>query len=194
MKVVARVPVLASMTALIATASFFVGNAYQAQMPGFATSLGHARADFLYSLLLAADAGGGLVGAIVMESRAGRAQVRTAFLFAMAWSLLLMGFAASHTYWVSVSLLFCAGFAELVFNAMAQTLVQLYAPADMRGRVIGVFTMAALGMRAFSGLSVELLGESIGIHGSLGFSAGCVFVGLCALWIHRRAREQEAPA
>ncbi len=194
MKVVAKVPVLLSMTAMIATVSCFVGNAYQAQMPGFATSLGHARADFLYSLLLAADAGGGLIGALVMESRMGRAAVRTAFLFAMTWSLLLVGFALSHTYWLSVSLLFCAGFTELVFNAMAQTLVQLYAPAEMRGRVIGVFTMASLGMRAFSGLSVGLLGESIGIHGSLGVSAGCVFVGLCALWMYRRALEQKVPA
>ncbi len=188
-KVVGREPVLLSMTGLIAIASSFVGNAYQAQMPGFATSLGHGRADFLYSLLLAADAAGGLIGAIVMESRAGRARVRTAFQFALAWSLLLMGFAMSHTYWLSVSLLFCAGFAELVFNAMSQTLVQLYAPPDMRGRVIGVFTMAGLGMRAFSGLSVGLLGESMGIHWSLGLSAACVFVGIAALWLYRRAHE-----
>lgn len=192
-KVVARVPVLLSMTVMIAIVSFFVGNAYQAQMPGFATSLGHARADFLYSVLLAADAGGGLIAAIVMERRMGRAAVRTAFLFAILWSLLLMGFALSHTYWLSVSLLFCAGFTELVFNAMSQTLVQLHAPPEMRGRVIGVFTMAALGFRAFSGLSVGLLGERIGIHGSLGFSAGCVFVGLCALWLFRRVHEQKAP-
>ena len=34
---------------------------------------------------------------------------------------------------------------------MAQTLVQLHAPAEMRGRVIGVFTMSAMGLRAFSG-------------------------------------------
>ena len=62
MKVMAKNPVLASMTALIGAASFFFGNAYQAQMPGFALDLGHARADFSYSALLAADAAGGLAG------------------------------------------------------------------------------------------------------------------------------------
>jgi hypothetical protein len=46
---------------------------------------------------------------------------------------------------------FAAGFLELSFYAMAQTLVQLHAPAEMRGRVIGVFTMSAMGLRAFSG-------------------------------------------
>jgi hypothetical protein len=37
---------------------------------------------------------------------------------------------------------------------MAQALVQLSAPAPIRGRVIGVFSMAASGMRTFSGFTV----------------------------------------
>jgi hypothetical protein len=49
-------------------------------------------------------------------------------------------------------LLFIAGFVELSFDSMAQALVQLIAPAPIRGRVIGVFSMAASGMRTFSGL------------------------------------------
>ena len=35
---------------LVGASAFFVGNAYQAQMPGFALDLGHGRADFAYSL------------------------------------------------------------------------------------------------------------------------------------------------
>ena len=58
----ADIRVLLSMTVLVGAASFFVGNAYQAQMPGFARDLGHGRADLSYSLLLAADAAGGLMG------------------------------------------------------------------------------------------------------------------------------------
>ncbi len=54
---------------------------------------------------------------------------------------------------------------------MAQTLVQVNAPVDMRGRVIGLFNMASLGLRAFSGVSVGLLGSFIGVHWSLGLSA-----------------------
>ena len=57
------------MTVLIGAASFFVGNAYQAQMPEFARDLGHGRADFSYSMLLAADAAGGLVGGLLLETR-----------------------------------------------------------------------------------------------------------------------------
>jgi Transmembrane secretion effector len=54
---------------------------------------------------------------------------------------------------------------------MAQTLVQLHAPADIRGRVIGLYSMSSLGLRAFSGVTVGVLGSLIGIHWSLALSA-----------------------
>ena len=52
MRVVVRNPLLSSMTVLVGAAAFFVGNAYQALMPGFAVDLGHGRADFSYMALL----------------------------------------------------------------------------------------------------------------------------------------------
>jgi hypothetical protein len=68
-------------------------------------------------------------------------------------------------------LLFVAGFLELSFGSMTQTLVQMNAPANIRGRVIGLFNMSALGLRAFSGITVGLLGSLVGVHWSLGLSA-----------------------
>jgi MFS family permease len=52
----------------------------------------------------------------------------------------------------------------------------LHAPPEMRGRMIGVFSMAASGMRMFSGFSVGLLGHFLGIHWSLAISAGLITV------------------
>jgi hypothetical protein len=72
---------------------------------------------------------------------------------------------------LALVLLFAAGFFELSFYAMAQTLVQLDAPTPIRGAVIGLFNMCSLGFRAFSGVSVGLLGAAIGIHWSLALSA-----------------------
>jgi hypothetical protein len=77
---------------------------------------------------------------------------------------------------VSISLLFVAGFVELSFNSMAQSLVQLNAPGEIRGRVLGVFSMFAMGLRTFSGLSVGLLGSLVGIHNSLSYSAAALFL------------------
>jgi len=41
----------------------------------------------------------------------------------------------------------------------------------VRGRVIGLFAMSALGLRAFSGVTVGLGGSLVGIHLSLALSA-----------------------
>jgi MFS family permease len=189
MQVVARNPVLLSMTLLVGAASFFVGNAYQAQMPGFASDLGHERADFAYSMLLAADAAGGLIGGVILETRGWLVpRPRTAFVLALIWCVALIGFARADGYVLAVSLLFVAGFVELSFNSMAQALVQLHAPGEIRGRVIGVFSMSASGLRMFSGLSVGLLGARVGIHNSLAMSAGALFVLYAILFVARYLR------
>jgi MFS family permease len=175
MAVVLRNPVLLSMTVLVGAASFFVGNAYQAQMPEFARDLGHGRPNFTYGLLLGADAAGGLLGGVILETRGWlRPEPRTAFVLAIIWAAALCGFARAHDYALALALLFVAGFVELAFNSMAQALVQINAPNEIRGRVIGVFSMSANGLRTFSGLSVGLLGARIGIHNSLAYSAAAL--------------------
>jgi MFS family permease len=181
-------PVLAAMTWLAGLTSFMIGNAYHAQMPGYAGDLGHGDPGVSYSTLLAADAAGALLAGIALESW-GRLKgtPRTAILLAMLWSVSLLTFAAVRIYPLALVLLFCAGFFELSFNTMAQTLVQLNAPADIRGRVVGLFNMAGLGMRAFSGITVGLFGAAIGIHWSLGLSAAVLFA-LLVLLQHRAAR------
>jgi MFS family permease len=163
---------IVSMTLLAGCASLFVGNAYQAQMPEFAHDLGHGAADIAYSMLLAADAAGALIAGFVLESRGLlQARPKTAFILAMLWCCAIGGFAAASSYPLAFGLLFIAGFLQLAFNAMAQTLVQLNAPAHIRGRVIGLYNMASLGLRAFAGVTVGLMGSLIGIHWSLALSA-----------------------
>lgn len=182
---------LISMIVLAGAASLFVGNAYQAQMPGFADALGQQDADFYYSMLLGADAAGALTAGLVLESRGLlQPKARTAFVLAIIWCCALAGFALSPFYVLALALLFVAGFAELSFNSMAQTLVQLNAPAEIRGRVIGLFSMSALGLRTFSGVSVGLLGGVVGIHAALAVSASAFAVlGLTMLMLgSRRSR------
>ncbi|WP_257180655.1 MULTISPECIES: MFS transporter [unclassified Bradyrhizobium] len=175
-------PVLTAMTWLAGLTSFMIGNAYHAQMPGFAGDLGHGDPGVSYSVLLAADAAGAVLAAIALESW-GRLKgtPRTAIMLAMLWSLALLGFALVPVYPVAIALLFCAGFFELSFNTMAQALVQLNAPHDIRGRVVGLYNMAGLGMRAFSGITVGLFGAAIGIHWSLGLSATLLLAMLVVL-------------
>ena len=96
---------------------------------------------------------------------------RKAVFLAMLWCTALAAFALTTWYPLALVLLFAAGFLELSFNAMTQTLVQINAPPAIRGRVIGLFNMSALGLRTFSGVTVGIVGSLIGIHWSLAASA-----------------------
>jgi hypothetical protein len=58
------------------------------------------------------------------------------------------------------------------FSSMTQTLVQMNAPEASRGRVLGLYNMAAAGLRAFSGVTVGLVGSVTSVHASLAIAAG----------------------
>ena len=105
---------------------------------------------------------------------------------AVAWCVVLAAFALSSNYPLALALLFVAGFLELAFSSMAQTLVQVNAPAAVRGRVIGLFNMSALGMRTFSGLTVGVAGALVGLHVSLAAAAVAMFVIAVALLVRDR--------
>jgi MFS family permease len=164
--------IVVSMTLLAGASSFVIGNAYQAQMPEFAVDLGHDHADFHYSMLLAANAAGALAAGLILEATGLlRARPKAAVVLVILWALCIGGFALSQNYALSIVLLVAAGFLNLAFSAMAQTLVQLHAPPDIRGRVIGLYNMCFHGMRAFSGVTVGMAGALIGVHWSLALSA-----------------------
>src|SRR5262245_18606735 len=179
--------IIVSMVLLAGAASFFVGNSYHAQMPNFAQDLGHGDPGTSYSVLLAADACGALIAGLALERLALLpTSPRTALLLATLWAASLAGFALASNYALAVGLLFVAGFFELAFGSMAQTLVQLNAPASIRGRVIGLFNMAALGMRAFSGVTVGLAGSLVGVHASLAVSAVALILVVGTLFVRLR--------
>ena len=192
---IAHQPVIVTMTLLAGGASFFIGGSYQAQMPGFANDLGHGDPGVAYSMLLAADAAGALVAGFVLESTGMlRARPRTVLALAIVWCAALAGFAMARNYPLALALLFTAGFFELSFSSMAQTLVQINAPAEARGRVIGLFNMSALGLRTFSGLTVGLAGSLVGVHNSLAASALVLLVlTVCLLVRTAGGTEHRAP-
>jgi MFS family permease len=183
------------MTLLTGAFALMVGNAYQAQMPEFARDLGHGNPGMAYALLLGADATGAFLAGIVLEgSGMLQPRMRTAFVLSMLWCVAISAFAVAPTYPLALLALFVAGFLELSFNSMAQSLVQLHAPAAVRGRVIGLYGMSAIGLRAFSGATVGIAGSFVGIHLSLALAAGTLFAIIAGLAVTMRARPAPAAA
>lgn len=173
---------IVAMVALAGFSSILVGNAFQVQMPEFAHDLGTGNSGLAYSALLAANAAGAVIGGLFLEgTRLLRPQARTAILGASLWCVAIAAFAAAPTYPIAFSMLFLAGLLNLAYNSMAQTLVQLEAPPDKRGRAVGLFSMSSLGLRVGSGVTVGVLGGFIGVHWSLGLSAAALLVITLAL-------------
>jgi MFS family permease len=168
-------PQIVTMIALAGVTSFFVGTAFQAQMPEFAHQHGSEDADVWYSVLFGANAAGAVIGALLLESVAAlRGGARAAIACAALWGVVMAVFPFAHSYLLSAGLLVLGGALNIAFTSMAQALVQVLAPPRLRGRVVGLFNTSMLGLRAGSGLTVGALGAVIGIEWSLALSAAAV--------------------
>jgi predicted MFS family arabinose efflux permease len=174
--------ILFSMIALAGVSSFFIGSGMQPQMPEFAHDLGTDEAGLRYSVLLGANAAGAVAGGLILESRGLLpASPRSAIILCALWCLSMVGFAATSSYSMALALMIVAGFLNLTFSAMTQTLVQVHSPAPLRGRLIGLYNTANNGLRAFSGVTIGIVGSLIGIHWSLALSAMALMAGCFVL-------------
>ena len=119
-----------TMIVLAGVTSFFVGNAFQAQMPEYAQSLGADEHGYWYSVLLAANAAGAIVGVVLLEtSNMLRPTVRTAIVCAALWGITMGIFPVARTYGLAIALLMVAGMFNIAFASIAQTVVQMVAPS-----------------------------------------------------------------
>ena len=182
------------MTALAGLSSLFVGNAYQAQMPEFAAVFGSAQDEITYSVLLTANAAGSVLGGFGLEALAffRQPRIRTAVLLALLWGASIFVFAVTPVYALAVLALLLGGALNIGFTSMAQAYVQLEATPSRRGRVVGLFSMSANGLRVGSGVTVGILGAVIGIHYSLALSALAFIVAGLALLIYANGRARAA--
>jgi MFS family permease len=170
-------PRIIRMIVLAGATSFFVGTAFQAQMPEYAHHHGSEQADVWYSVLFGANAAGAVIGALLMETfTVFQGGARAAIVCAAIWGAVMAIFPLAHSYAAAVTLLVLAGIFNIAFTSMAQALVQILAPPRLRGRVVGLFNTSMLGLRAGSGVTVGVLGAAIGVEWSLALSAAAVVV------------------
>ena len=187
------------MLATAGLAAVLVGHAFQAQMPEFAEDLGDPDGGHGYTALQMAGAGGALLAGILLESGGFlRPSAQAGILCATLFAASVVAFAASPSVEIAVVCLFLSGVFRLAFSAMAQTIVQLEAPTNIRGKALGLFSTAQMGLQVGSGFTVGVLGAVIGVHWSLGLSGLALAVGTLALLaVYSRrtpARQLEAEA
>jgi MFS family permease len=182
-----------TMIVLAGASSFFVGNAFQAQMPEYAQYLGADDTGARYTILLAANAAGAILGVVLLESASVlRPTARTAIICAGLWAIAMGLFPMTQDYVLAVVLLVVAGVFSIAFTSVAQTVVQILAPPRVRGTLVGLFNTAMLGLRAGAGVTVGVLGAFTNVRLSLELSSLMVLLVTIAL-LARDARNGAAP-
>ena len=147
--------VIVAMIVLAGLGSFFVGSAIQTAMPAIATSMdgtGRASGGTAYGVLLFANGLGGVLGGLLLEGTGWlRLSVRAAMWSTAVYGLSSALFAVSHDYLVAALLLVVGGVANLAAMSITQTVVQLRAPREKRGQVIGLYGVAPTGCASAAG-------------------------------------------
>lgn len=125
--------------------------------------------------------GGLLSGWIGHIRRQGLALVATI----VVWGLAVAAAGLSHALWPAVLLLAVGGGADLVSAVFRQTMLQTYAPDELRGRLQGVFIVVVAGgprlgdIRA--GATAAVAGATVSwVGGGLACAVLVVVAGLCA--------------
>ncbi len=151
-------PVIRTLTVLIGVTSIF-GFSYSVLLPAYAVDVLKV-GETGYGLLNAAVGVGALVGALTVASvsrRKGKGLQLT--LGSLAFPLALLAFAMTRSFGVTLIFMACAGVAFVTQNATSNTIIQLLAPDELRGRVMSVYALFFFGTTPIGALFAGVVAE-----------------------------------
>jgi MFS family permease len=100
----------------------------------------------------------------------------------VGWGLAVAAAGSTGTLWAAVALLGVAGAADLVSAVYRQTILQTYAPDEMRGRMQGVFIVVVTGGPRLGDLRAGATASVVGLHAAwVGGGLVCAVLVLFAL-------------
>ena len=147
-----------------------------------------------YSLLLACFGLGALPGALLAAARSATAGMSRVITLALLTSAAILAVAAAPTTILACAAMAAAGLFSIWFVAAANTLVQLRADPALRGRVMGIWTMALPGVAPVSALLAGLLTDDAGPRaGVAAVGASLAAAALLAAWWLRPAPRSASP-
>ena len=125
----------------------------------------------LMGVLMASDGLGALIGSTLIASRQGMRYHGRVFLYGSLVSLVaLLLFSLSKWYLLSLPLLLLLGIGTSGFGTMQSTIVLLVSKPEIRGRALGIVTLA-IGAGPIGALVVGAVSEWIGPSNALMFNA-----------------------
>lgn len=187
-------PAILTVFVLQGAAGLLIGTTLLPLLPEFGDLLGQGSSGVGYATLIAAMSVGAVVAGVGLESIGRvRASARLAIASTAVFAASLTVFALSRDFALSVAMLVLAGMGSLVSASTSQTVVQLGAPADRRGRFIGAYGMTGMGLRVGSGVIVGVLGGLVGPAGAIAIDAGALLIVAIALYAVTQMRHTDVP-
>lgn len=166
---------------MVATISFMV-TPYQTLMPIFAAEVYGGGPDMLGFLMGAAGCGG-VVGMLALASRRDvRGLTRWVTAASLCAGLGVLVFALSPWLPLSLAALAVTGFGIVVNGMSVSTMIQTIVDDRMRGRIMGIFSMAFLGMYPLGSLAGGALATHIGAPATLAIGGGICTTAALLLW------------
>jgi MFS family permease len=173
---------LAAVLAIIAVMNFF-GRPYVRLMPAMAREVLRVGPQGLGILQASPPVGTILAVFIISAVGATMRYSRLMLTAAVATGLIVVLFALSKVFWLSIVLLIAAGTGTSVANAAANTLVQTTVQPAQRGRVMGLYNMTTFGMFALGTLPIGALAGVVGTSYALaiGGALSAILIAVLAL-------------
>lgn len=180
---VPRYPAILVVLVLQGAVGLLIGTTLLPLLPEFGELLGQSDSGLGYGALLAAMSFGAVIAGIGLESIGRiRAGLRLAIVSTAIFAASILVFALSRDLVLSIVMLALAGAGNLISASSSQTVVQLTAPDDRRGRFLGAYSMTGLGLRTGSGVIVGLVGALVGAATAIAIDAAVLLAIAIALF------------
>jgi MFS family permease len=163
------------------------GWSYAVLMPAFARDV-LGRGANGYGIVMSASGLGALVGALIVATY-GHLFTPRRLALGGVWLFSAALFAVSFTksFVPALALLFVGGFGMLLFFATSNTVLQTIVPDEMRGRVMGVWSLVFGAMIPLGSLEAGSLAHFLGTAFALAFGAIiCAASALVTLFVIQR--------
>jgi MFS family permease len=159
---------------LLVAASSMFGAAYLTLMPAIARSVLHEGPHGL-GFLMASVGVGALIGAYALARIPDRLLPKTPLIASAAFGVSLVLFSQSHMLAISMLLAMPVAFFLVLLGGSSNTIVQTVAEERLRGRVVSLYIMSAMGMMPWGSLLLGWLGSRIGVSNAV-LLGGCVCI------------------
>jgi MFS family permease len=134
---------------------------------------------------------GSTIGAFLLATHL-KASLRVLVLSAGAFATAMLVLAGAPNMPVALGVLVCTGILSVLFNASNNTLLQISAREDIRGRVLSLYMFLMIGSTPLGGAVTGFVADTSSVRTALQMNAAVCFVGLVVAVLYlRRARARQ---